>query len=126
MPETYSRELPAKEKSAIRKLVTSMCANFDYEYQCLPLDGTCYMFTIAFNTSGLCKYFRNAVLPLDPALEGVFNHKPVKPCKRCGRKFPVNGRQAYCSDACAEAAKREATAARVRKRRNQNSSYVTL
>ncbi|MDL2232385.1 cysteine-rich VLP domain-containing protein [Ruminococcaceae bacterium OttesenSCG-928-L11] len=109
-----------KEKSSIRKLVTSMCANYDGHYkECLPLDGNCYMFGIVFNTSGLCKYFRNAVLPLNPALEAMFNHKPIKPCKRCGKKFPVNGRQTYCGDICAEAASRESTAARVRKHRNK-------
>ena len=112
-----SRELTAKEKRAIRKLVTGQCASYDHEYECLPLDGTCYMFTIGFNTSGLCKYFRDAVLPLDPALEAVFTGQTVKPCQRCGRKFPVNGRQAYCADACADIARKEATARRVRKHR---------
>lgn len=113
------RELTAREKRAIRKLVITECANYDSEYECLPLNGICYMFTIGFNTSSLCKYFQNAVLPLDPALEAVFDHKPTKPCKRCGKKFPINGRQAYCSNECMEAARREATAARVRKHRNR-------
>ena len=40
MPE---RELTREERTAIRKLVTSSCANFDREYGCLPLGGTCYM-----------------------------------------------------------------------------------
>ena len=62
MPPRHTRELSAKEKRAIRKLVTSTCATYDPEYECLLLEGTCYMFTIAFNTSGLCKYFRDAVL----------------------------------------------------------------
>lgn len=119
MPERHARELTAREKGAIRRLVTSMCASYDPEYECLPLDGTCYMFTIAFNTSSLCRYFRNAVLPLDPALEAVFTGQPVKPCKRCGRRFPVRGRKAYCSDACTETARKAATARRVRKHRKQ-------
>ena len=38
-----SRELTREEKSAIRKLVFSLCANYDREYGCLPLDGPCYM-----------------------------------------------------------------------------------
>lgn len=126
MPQRHTRELTAKEKRAIRKLVTSMCANYDAEYECLPLDGTCYMFTIAFNTSSLCKYFRDAVLPLDPALEAVFTGKATKPCQRCGRKFPVAGRKAYCSDACAEAGRKAATAKRVRKHRTRSSTDVTV
>ena len=85
---SYTRELTAREKRAIRRLVTTQCANYDHEYECLPLDGACYMFTIAFNTSSLCKYFKNGVLPLDPTLEAVFTHRPVKPCQRCGKQFP--------------------------------------
>lgn len=34
-----SRELTREEKRAIRKLVFSLCANYDREYGCLPLDG---------------------------------------------------------------------------------------
>ena len=37
-----SRELTREEKRAIRKLVFSLCANYDREYGCLPLDGPCY------------------------------------------------------------------------------------
>lgn len=119
MPIPQTRELTAKEKSAIRKLVKSMCATYDQEYECLLLEGTCYMFTIAFNTSGLCRYYRDYVLPLDPALEAVFTGQPVKPCQRCCKKFPINGRQTYCSPACADDARKEATAKRVRKHRNK-------
>lgn len=117
MPKPHTRELTAKEKRAIRKLVTIQCANYDPEYGCLPLECDCYMFTIAFNTSALCRYFHEAVLPLDSALEAVFTGQPVKPCKRCGKPFPVNGRQTYCADACAAVAQKESTAARVRKHR---------
>ena len=38
-----SRELTREEKRSIRKLVFSLCANYDREYGCLPLDGPCYM-----------------------------------------------------------------------------------
>lgn len=117
----YTRELTPKEKRAIRRLVTAICANYADEYGCLPLDGTCYMFTIAYNTSSLCRYFRDVLLPLDPGLEALFTGQAVKPCKRCGKRFPLNGQQAYCSDACAHAARREATAARVRELRNRYS-----
>jgi len=115
------RELTARELQAIRRLVTSECANFDNEYGCLPLDDACYMFTIAYVNSSLCRYFRDAVLPLDPALEAVFNRQPVKPwkpCKQCGRKIPIQGRRTYC-EACALSARKAATAARVRKHRGQ-------
>ena len=38
-----SRELTRKEKTAIRSLVVTWCANYDREYGCLPLDSDCYM-----------------------------------------------------------------------------------
>ena len=116
------RELTAREKQAVRRLAITECANYDHEYECLPLNGTCYMFTIAFVNSNLCKYFRSAVLPLHPALEAMFSRKPVKPCKRCGRKIPVQGRRMYC-EPCALSIRKLATAERVRKHRRQN---VTL
>lgn len=38
-----SRGLTRQEKTAIRKLVTKWCANYDKDYGCLPLDCPCYM-----------------------------------------------------------------------------------
>lgn len=38
-----SRELTREEKAAIRRLVISLCANYDREQGCLPLDCDCYM-----------------------------------------------------------------------------------
>ena len=35
------RELSRDERKGIRKLVTEMCANYDREYGCLPLDCEC-------------------------------------------------------------------------------------
>ena len=120
-----SRELTAREKQSVRRLVTSECVNYDRDYECLPLDGPCYMFTIGFVNSSLCKWFQNTVLPLDPALEALFERRPLKACGRCGMKFPVNGRQAYC-DACAEPARKAAAAARVKKHRKRNSPIAAV
>lgn len=115
-----SRELTKSELRQIRRLVKTMCANYDSEYGCLPLDGECYMFCIAFNTSDLCKYFRDAILPLNPELGRVFfgGIKPnSKPCKICGKAFEVCGNKAHCCDSCADGGRKSATAARVRKHR---------
>lgn len=96
------RELTREERAAIRKLVVSMCANYDRDYGCLPLDCECYMLGKWWK-GGYCKYFRNAVLPLDPALEAALTGGAVdmRPCAVCGQPFPMNGKRAYCSDACA-------------------------
>ena len=45
MNKPEHRGLTAKEKRVIRKLATTQCVSYDHEYGCLPLDGTCYMFT---------------------------------------------------------------------------------
>ena len=61
------RELSRDERKGIRKLVTEMCANYDRDYGCLPLDCECYMLG-KWWTGAYCRYFREAVLPLDPVL----------------------------------------------------------
>lgn len=42
------RELTGREKQQIKKLITSLCANHDKEYGCLPLDCECPMFGICY------------------------------------------------------------------------------
>ena len=63
-----SRELTREEKSKIRSLVTRWCANYDNDGGCLPLECPCYMLGKSW-TGAYCRYFREAVLPLDPVLE---------------------------------------------------------
>ncbi len=114
-----SRELSREEKAAIRALVTRWCANYDREYGCLPLDCECYMLGKCW-TGAYCRYFRESVLPLDPALEAaLLTQGPVssRPCPVCGRPVPRNGRQRYCSPACRKTALREQKRAHMRKKR---------
>lgn len=118
MTKTY-RELTGKEKKQIKKLVISKCANYDKEYGCLPLDCNCYMFGICYTNSALCRYFRKSVLPEDAELEAVFTQTPTTHCKQCGKPFPTDGKRVYCSQRCAEEARRKQTAARVRKYREK-------
>ena len=113
------RELTGREKQRIKKLVTSLCANYDKEYGCLPLDCDCPMLGICFTNSALCRYFRKSVLPEDTALEAVFTQTPTTHCKQCGKPFPTDGKRMYCSQRCAEEARRKQTAARVRKYREK-------
>ena len=93
-----ARELTREEKRKIRALVVKWCANYDKEYGCLPLECECYMFGKCW-TGAYCRYFREAVLPLDPALEAALMTEgppPVfKPCPICGGAVPVDGRMAY-------------------------------
>lgn len=100
------RELTVPERRSIRKLVTGNCANYDKEYGCLPLDCECPMLGICYTNSAMCRYFRKSVLPNDPALEAALQALPTKRCQHCGKPFPVSGRRVYCSDKCADGARK--------------------
>lgn len=114
-----NRELTAREKQRIKKLIVSTCANYDKEYGCLPLDCDCPMFGIYYTNSGLCTWLRGALLPTVPELQAVFESKQLKVCKECGKSFVAQGKRVYCSEKCTEDARRKQTAARVRKHREK-------
>ena len=80
----------------------------------------CYMFGKCW-TGSYCRYFRETVLPLDPALEAALlteGPRPeCKPCPICGGAVPVDGRMAYCSEACARIALRRQKREYMRKKR---------
>ena len=114
-----SRELTRQEKAAIRSLVKRWCANYDKDYGCLPLDCPCYMLGKCW-TGAYCRYFRAAVLPLDPVLERSLTVERItetQPCPVCGRAFLPDGRQRYCSPTCAWIALREQKRAYMRRKR---------
>lgn len=121
MSKTH-RELIPREKQRIKKLIVSKCASYDKEYGCLPLDCECPIFGICFTNSALCTWFRDAVLPDTPELQAVFEPQPLKVCKECGKHFPAHGKRVYCSEKCAETARRRQTAARVRKHRENQDT----
>ena len=112
------RELTRDERAEIRKLVVGSCANFDNTYKiCLPLDCSCYMLN-KWWTGALCKYFQNAVLPLNAVLEASLNsYADLKPCEVCGGMFLPTGRQVYCSGACRTKGEQRKDTERKRKRR---------
>lgn len=86
-----NRELTGKEKRQIKKLVVSLCANYDKEYGCLPLDCDCYMFGICYTNSALCKRFREALLPADPELQAVFESHCLQSVSNAANRFRLTG-----------------------------------
>ena len=110
-------ELSNSEKKRIKKHVTNCCANYSKEYGCLPLETECYMFSVGFTDSKLCKYYEQAVMPTDAELYALFKGIPTRICKQCGQPFSVIGKKDYCSERCAAEARRRQTAERVRKHR---------
>lgn len=123
------RELSRDERKGIRKLVTEMCANYDRDYGCLPLDCECYMLG-KWWTGAYCRYFREAVLPLDPVLMASICEEGPAPdtrlCAVCGRPFLPEGRQAYCSDACKAEGNRRRSRERMRKSGGEPGRSVTI
>ena len=118
-----ARELTRDEKKKIRSLVTGMCANYDRESGlCLPLDCACYMLHKCW-TGAYCRYFREAVLPLDPELQAALTTEGISPelraCAVCGKAFLPEGRQAYCSEACKAEGNRRKSRERMRKMREK-------
>ena len=117
---TEPRELTRWERAAIRRLVTGVCANYDPEYGCLPLDcGGCYILDKCW-TGAYCKYFQKAVLPLDPVLEATLTGRKVPEQDNCaigGKPFIQVGKQAYCSPGCADIARRKRQREYMRKKR---------
>ena len=115
------QELTRSERATIRKLVKDLCANYDNEHGCLLLNGECYMFYgVAYTNTGMCKYFRNVVLPTAPVIEAMLtgcSKVETRPCGICGEAFPVNGKKAYCSEACASEAHRKRNREIMRKKR---------
>ena len=122
MPMTKPiRELTDKEIRGIRKLVTQKCANYDSEYGCLPLNHECVMLGKAYCGNAMCSYFRERVLPNNPELNAALQNLAAKRCSQCGKLFPAKGRQMYCSESCAAAARKKQTAERVRKHRRKKA-----
>ena len=99
-----SRELTRQERARVRRLVTDLCANHDNQDRlCLPLDCPCYMLH-KWWTGSFCRYFQEAVLPVDTALESSITGEDTslkqKTCPVCGKAYLPTTSQAYCSDSC--------------------------
>ena len=120
------RELTREERAAIRSLVVSLCANYDSNYGCLPLECSCYMLG-KWWTGSYCRYFENAVLPNDLKLMASLlgSAAPViktRTCSVCGKSFPASGKGTYCSAACKREGNRRKSRVRMQKKRADNSS----
>ena len=117
------RELTRNERMKIRSLVTHLCANYDSEYGCLPLDCDCYMLE-KFWTGALCRYFEDAVLPNNPELEASLCGIGFKvACPGCGRKFRAKTKERYCSDKCRLTARRKTyRKSKARERENKHGN----
>ena len=109
------RRLSQTQMPAIRRLVRQ-CCNYDHG-ECIALDdgaGCLCVQTISYSL--LCKWFRAAVLPLDPPLELSLLGGIPKACASCGTRFvPGSNRARFCP-ACSVKQRKTKEAARQRSR----------
>ena len=85
-------------------------------WECIALDdGAGCVCVQSISYSPLCRWFRNAVLPLDPVLEAFLLGRPTKRCASCGEAFvPGSNRAKYCP-ACGKVHQRKMDAAKHRR-----------
>ena len=117
----YNR-LTDEQLTAVKKLVKK-CCNY-YQGMCMALDGgdgcPCVQ---SFSYSLICKWFRNAVLPLDPVLERKLRNEPLKKCERCGQEIVVTSNHTkFCAE-CKRIRRRDLDAERKRNQRGENVRF---
>ena len=110
-----------KQKRVAVVLIRGRCANF-YQGYCLPLDTQCPQ---ADSDSLLCRWFREAVLPLDEGVQvQLTSDTASKHCVLCGRLFrAMSNRAKYCVE-CAAAHAKKQRAAWARKNRTERGCSV--
>ena len=89
-----------RQKNRAVQLIRRECCNL-YEGNCLLLDdGEPAPCPQMITNSLLCQWFRNAVLPIDKALEAeIMGQDGVKTCEVCGKPFrAVSNRAKYCEE----------------------------
>jgi len=100
---------PAQLKKA-RKLIRAECCNYDAQRgECFALDeGDGCVCVQAVSYSLLCRWFKEAVLPLEPELRIALEPKvTTRHCASCGKDYIPRGRASkYCPD-CAKKIKRQ-------------------
>ena len=122
MKATPHSPVPVMDYQQFRKMrrMVHSCCNYDGG-NCLALDdGEECVCVQSISYSLLCKWFRNAVLPMDRELEAALYHRlAAKRCSVCGSLFfPGSNRAKYCPD-CAAVMKRTKAAERKRKQRGK-------
>lgn len=113
-------EMTAGQKKEIKELVKGLCANYDRATgDCLLMDAACYQ---TCNFTGLCRYFENAVLPVNKVLHAqLVKRDALRVCSVCGKSFVAASNHAKYCDSCSKIeARKKATARKQRQRLNMS------
>ena len=114
------RELTPSEISRVNKLVRKECCNHDCGNCIMADDGDEHACAQLMSRHMSCRWFEEAVLPLDPELALQLSEEketPVAYCEICGQEIiKTNNKKKYC-DSCAARRKRKQSAKSLRKMR---------
>ena len=112
------RMTPGQRRKA-SALIRKLCCNYD-NGNCIALDnGEECVCVQSISYSLLCKWFVNAVLPVDKALYAEVMGQNVKRCAECGTVFaPGSNRAKYCPTCAAKVHRRQKTASDRKRRGN--------
>lgn len=115
-------EMTAGQKKEVKELVKGLCANYDRSTgDCLLMDAACYQ---ACNFTGLCRYFKEAVLPANKLLYAqLVKLDSIKSCSVCGKSFVAASNHAKYCDACTKIEARKKATARKQKQRLNMSRF---
>ena len=112
--------MSTKQKRRAYALIRDECCNLDPDGYCLPLDCKCPQLQ---SETLICKWFREAVLPLDKELHAeITGSTNRKTCIVCKRLFvPLSNRAQYCAE-CAAKVKRQKHAEWIYKARQEKKA----
>lgn len=114
------KTMTATQKRSAAALIRAECCNC-FDGECVALDCACPQIS---SYSLICKWFAEAVLPLDKALHAeIMGADGVKQCAVCGRQFrAVSSRAKYCSE-CAKEMRRKQQAKFAREKYAAKKGY---
>lgn len=118
--------LTPKQSRRVNALIRKLCCNYDNGYCILLDDGyKCVCPQLITYSHIICKWFRNAVLPIDKELYiQLTKPKDTKHCSVCGKPYTApNNKFKYC-DICRKIVIRRQKANYQLKRRRGSGKYI--
>lgn len=108
-----------KQSRSVNKLIRQECCNYD-NGNCILLDDgeVCVCPQTITYSHIICKWFKNAVLPIDKDLHTeITKPKNLKRCANCGKNFSSNANKTKYCDNCRIIVRRKKKAEYERNRR---------
>ncbi|MCI9626324.1 MAG: conjugal transfer protein [Clostridia bacterium] len=113
------KQMTPGQRRKANALIRKTCCNYD-NGNCIALDdGEECVCVQSISYSLICKWFVNAVLPVDKVLYAQIMGQKVKHCAACGAVFaPGSNRAKYCASCAAKVHRRQKNASNRKRRDN--------